>query len=116
MGASSKAPRAVPGFDRLLQHAQQLNTSTCLGGKRTAPRPNMIKDFKIISLNAEGITPTKCDILSDLQADILCIQETHKDTAPPTIHVMHLIIHFPHLKHGSAIYARDKSVITSSQD
>ena len=76
----------------------------------------MMKDFKITSFNAKGNTPTKCDILSDLQADILCNQETHKDTAPPYIYDMHLIIHFPHLKHGSAIYARDKSVITSSQD
>ena len=69
----------------------------------------MMKYFKIISFNAKGITPTKCAILSDLQADILT-------PAPPTIYGMHLIIHFPHLKHGSAMYARDKSVITTSQD
>ena len=69
-----------------------------------------------MSFNTEGITATKCEILSNLQADIICLQETHKDAVPPTIEGMHLIVHHQHPKHGSAIYARDKSTITSSQD
>ena len=72
--------------------------------------------FKIMSFNTEGISSTKCDILADLQVDILCLQETHKDDVPPTIAGMHLIIHHKHPKHGSAIYARDKSTITSGED
>ena len=72
--------------------------------------------FKITSFNVEGITSTKCDILSDIQADILCLQETHKDSPPPNVHGMHLIIYHGHLKHGSAIYAREKSTILASQD
>ena len=72
--------------------------------------------FKIVSFNVEGITLSKCDILSDIQADILCLQETHKESSPPNIHGMHLIIHRGHPKHGSAIYARDKSTILKSED
>ena len=75
-----------------------------------------METFKITSFNAEGITCTKCDILSNLQVDILCLQETHKDTTPPKIRGMHLIVHHEHPKHGSAIYAQDKSIITASLD
>ena len=71
---------------------------------------------KITSFNAEGITRTKCNILSNLQVDILCLHETHKDTMPPKIRGMHLIVHHEHPKHGSAIYARDKSIITAPLD
>ncbi|GFR57536.1 hypothetical protein ElyMa_005340700 [Elysia marginata] len=72
--------------------------------------------FKILSFNSEGITQTKCEILSDLHADVLCLQETHKESTPPNIHGMHLIVHHGHAKHGSAIYARDKSTVLSSHD
>ena len=75
-----------------------------------------MNSFKITSFNVEGITNTKCDILSDIQADILCLQQTHKDSAPPSVRGMHLIIYHGHPKHRSAIYARDKSTILASQD
>ena len=58
----------------------------------------------------------KCGILSNLQVDILCFQETHKDTTSPKIRGVHLIVHHEHPKHGSAIYAGDKSIITASLD
>ena len=72
--------------------------------------------YKVVAFNAEGITHTKCDILSDLRPDILCPQETHKESTPPNICGMHLIVHHEHPKHGSAIYAQEKTTITSSQD
>ena len=75
-----------------------------------------METFKIMSFNVEGISATKCDILSVLRPDILCLQETHKATAPPNIPGMHLIIHHEDPKHGSAIYARDKSTIMKSED
>lgn len=75
-----------------------------------------METYKIMAFNAEGITRTKCDILSDLRPDILCLQETHKESTPPNIRGMHLIVHHEHPKHGSAIYARDKTSIISSVD
>ena len=56
-----------------------------IGGKRIAPRPGSrsMAIFKIVSFNAEGISPAKVQILSDLRADILCIQETHKNLTLP---------------------------------
>ena len=42
-------------------------------------------DFKIISFNAEGLSPAKIQILSDLKADILCLQETHKIMSHPVV-------------------------------
>ena len=72
--------------------------------------------FKIVSFNAEGISPAKAQILSDLRADILCLQETHKELTLPDIPGMHLIIHQGSPVHGSAIYAREKAIITNSEN
>ena len=72
--------------------------------------------FKIVSFNAEGISPAKVQILSDLRADILCLQETHKDLTLPDIPGMHLIVHQGSPVHGSAIYAREKATIANSQN
>ena len=56
-------------------------------------------NFKVTSFNTEGLSPIKTDLLADLNTNILCLQETHKDTAPPAIPGMHLIIH-----HGSRVH------------
>ena len=72
--------------------------------------------LKITTFNAEGLTSAKAQLLASLKADILCLQETHKDSAPPNIPGMHLIIHHPSRVHGSAIYAREKSSIIQSDD
>ena len=71
---------------------------------------------KIISFNAEGLSPTKCELLANLNADVLCLQETHKDKEPPKIPGMHLIIYHTSPVHGSAIYARDQAIILNSSD
>ena len=72
--------------------------------------------LKTITFNAEGLTSTKAHLLASLKADILCLQETHKESVPPNIPGMHLIIHRPSRVHGSAIYAREKSAIVQSDD
>ena len=72
--------------------------------------------FKIISFNAERLSSAKSELLSNLNASIICVQETHKDSVPPKIPGMHLAIHHQSPVHGSAIYARDPSVITKSID
>ena len=68
------------------------------------------------SFNTEGISAVKTELLSHLNTDILCLQETHKDEAPPVIPGMNLIIHHGSRIHGSAIYARDTAIISNSED
>ena len=75
-----------------------------------------MEDFKIVSFNAEGISPAKVQILADMKADILCLQETHKAMTLPNIPGMHLIVHQGSPVHGSAIYAREKGIIMNSQN
>ena len=72
--------------------------------------------FKIVTFNAEGMSGNKAQILSTFDADVLCLQETHKTSAPPTIPGFDLIIHHPSLVYGSVIYARDKSIVSRSKD
>ena len=76
----------------------------------------MSTQLKIISFNAEGMSLPKSDILSNLKADVLCIQETHKIDNPPKIPGMHLVISHPSAVHGSAIYIRDKSLLKGCND
>ena len=76
----------------------------------------MTTNFRVISFNVEGISETKTELLANLQANILCLQELHKDQAPPTIPGMHLIIHHPSPVYGIAIYAQDKYIILNSKD
>ena len=73
-----------------------------------------MKDFRVTTFNTEGISDTKAQLLSEIQTDILCLQETHKETSPPDIPGMHRIIHNESSVYGSAIYARDKSIIINS--
>ena len=72
--------------------------------------------LKVTTFNAAGLTPSKAQLLANLRADISCLQETHKDSVPPNIPGMHLVIHHPSRVHGSAIYAREKSAIIQSDD
>ncbi len=72
--------------------------------------------FRVLSLNAAGMSAAKSEIIASLDADIFCLQETHKELVPPEIPGMHIIIHHPSPVHGSAIYMRDKSVIKTSTD
>ena len=76
----------------------------------------MSAKLKIISFNAEGMSLPKSDILSNLKADVLCIQETHKLDNPPKIPGMHLAISHQSAVHGSAIYVRDKSMLNGCND
>ena len=72
--------------------------------------------FRVISFNAEGLSATKAELLANLNADILCLQETHKDSILPRIPDMHLIISHLSPIHGSVIYARNKAIIQNSRD
>ena len=73
--------------------------------------------FKIIFFNVEGLSPAKSELLSSLctaeDCNILCLQETHRDLTNPRPHIksMKLIIELSHTKYGSAIFAKDDTVI-----
>ena len=73
-----------------------------------------MNEIKIISFNCEGLSAVKVDLISSLQPDILCLQETHKDTTPPTIPGMNLVVHHPSPVHGSAIYVKNSTTIERS--
>ena len=60
------------------------------------------------------MSAVKVEIISKLQPDILCLQETHKDTTPPAIPGMSMIVHQPSPVHGSAIYAKTPTIIDRS--
>ena len=75
-----------------------------------------MEPFQILSFNAEGLSSAKIEILANLKPDIVCLQETHKERAIPNIPGMNLIVHHGSPVHGSAIYARDTSIVTNSQD
>ncbi len=114
---SSKPSRGAPV--NLRRPTATLRTEPRLrGGKRINPRPlNMeMSKYRVLSLSAEGMSTTKSEILANLDSDIICLQETHRDSMPPGVPGMHLIIHHPSPIHGSAIYAQDKSAIKSSAD
>ena len=72
-------------------------------------------DVKVTTFNTEGISDVKTDILSKLEAGILCVQETHKASTPPDIPGMHFILHHGSNVYGSAVYARNKSIIVNSE-
>ncbi|KAH1026607.1 hypothetical protein HUJ05_000247 [Dendroctonus ponderosae] len=73
----------------------------------------------IISINIEGITKNKQDILSQLcqttNCNILCIQEAHRDenSIRPDVTGMNLSIEAPHNKYGSAIFTKPSLAISS---
>ena len=75
-----------------------------------------MKEMKIVSFNCEGLSYVKAELLSALEADILCLQETHKDMTPPAIPGMNLIVHHPSPVHGSAIYIKNIANIDRSHD
>lgn len=72
--------------------------------------------LKIISFNAEGMSLAKAELISQMDADIICIQETHKASAPTKIKGMHLVIYQESQTHGSAIYVRDCSLVKKSDN
>ena len=74
----------------------------------------------IMSFNVEGFTTNKGDMLgrmcSDNQCDVLCMQETHRDTMDcrPKIPGMKLVLELPDGRYGSAIFIKPELVITSA--
>ena len=79
------------------------------------------KAFKTISINIEGLSDSKEELLAELckstACDALCIQETHRaaQNKRPTISGMKPVIERPHGKYGSAIFVRpDLNIISAN--
>ena len=101
----------------MLHHAPYPTLPSPRGGKRINPRPlGKMNKIRIISFNAEGLSAAKLDLLANLRANVLCIQETHKDQSLPKIPGMKLIISHQSPIHGSAVYACEKTIIHKSKD
>lgn len=85
-------------------------------GQHPPPRPALT----IISLNVEGLSATKEELVAQLcrehQCDILCLQETHRGSKHPRPRVegMTTLIERPHEKHGSVMLAKNGTIIEST--
>ena len=70
--------------------------------------------MKIVSFNTEDLSFPKADLIVNLNPDMLCLQETHIVNKPPKIPGMYLAVYSPSRVHGSAIFTRDKTVVTET--
>lgn len=68
------------------------------------------------SLKPKRLSSPKSDMLSNLNADILHIQETHKKDNLPRKPEMHLVTFHPSAVNGSAIYISDKFMLRGYWD
>ncbi|KAL4100995.1 hypothetical protein QTP88_021016 [Uroleucon formosanum] len=91
------------------------------GGHKTPrlKRPLSGPALTIVSINIEGITRVKEELLSTIfkstSCDIMCVQETHRDQTlnAPSISGMKLAAIRHHRKHGSAIFTKPNMIIQS---
>lgn len=82
-------------------------------------RPLSGPALTIVSINIEGITRVKEEVLSTIfkstSCDIMCVQETYRDQTlnAPSISGMKLAAIRHHRKHGSAIFTKPNMIIQS---
>ncbi len=69
------------------------------------------KHLKVLSFNIEGFSRVKAELLATHKADVICLQETHRDANPPSIPGMYLAVNIPSRAYGSAIFVKDKSMV-----
>lgn len=71
------------------------------------------QSMTILTINVEGLSSVKQEIISDLcktnNCSVLCLQETHRglDKNRPRIRGMKLLVERPHDQYGSALFIRD---------
>ena len=76
--------------------------------------------LKVISINVDGFSSAKIDIIAKICCDeachVLCLQETHQgpNSVRPCILGMKLAIESPHEQYGSAIFANFNITIEST--
>jgi len=84
-------------------------------------RPFSGPALTIMSINIEGISPNKEEILAELcrahSCDVICLKEIHrdKDMKTPRINGMKLAALRPHRKYDSAIFVKPNIQVTSSE-
>ena len=84
-------------------------------------RPLSGPTMTIASINIEGISQEKeillAQLCKDVQCDVLCVQETHRDQNmnTPKIDGIKLVNIIHHKKHGSAMFVKNTIAINSMQ-
>ena len=88
--------------------------------------PSTEPALKVMSVNIEGLSSAKQQILAELCAnhkcDVLCMQETHRGSGAvrPRVSGMNLVTEIAHEQYGSALFISDsctcESTSTSSSD
>ncbi|XP_039276180.1 uncharacterized protein LOC120349716 [Nilaparvata lugens] len=98
------------------QNAANTGDTRIYASKRPLSGPPLVT----ISINIEGLSRIKEDILSNIcktrRCDVLCLQETHRTDAQsrPNIHGMELVSEIPHRQYGSCIFVRNDLKVISS--
>ena len=83
-------------------------------------RPLLRPEMLAISVNIEGLSSTKEDLLANIckeyDCDILCIQETHPgpNHNRPRVPGMTLAVEHPHEKNGSAMFVKNGCIFEST--
>jgi Reverse transcriptase (RNA-dependent DNA polymerase)/Endonuclease-reverse transcriptase len=97
------------------------NSSTTGHDSHALKRPFSGPTWTIASINIEGLSRNKEEILSEIcrtaNCDVLCVQETHRGEGSkrPKIDGMRLVAEIPHEKHGSAIFAKMDVTISTAE-
>ena len=82
--------------------------------------PSTELELMVMSVNIEGLSSTKQQLLAELCAnhkcDVLCMQETHRDpgTVRPRVHGTNLVAEIAHAQYGSPLFIRDSCTCEST--
>lgn len=90
--------------------------------RRQTHGPSTEPALMVMSINIEGLSSAKQQILADMcdnhKFDVLCMQETHRgpDAVRPRVSGMKLVAEIPHEKYGSALFVRNSCDSTSTSN
>lgn len=64
--------------------------------------------LKIMSFNVKRDSAEQADVLSGIKADIMCLQETQRETTTPNISNMHIAANIESSMYGSTVLVREQ--------
>ena len=109
-GAKNSGGKIAPHSNLRVGAVPQSADSVLRDAATSAATYTGTPSITVISVNIEGFSAVKGEIVSQLcresKCDVLCMQETHRGTAMkrPTVPGMRIAVEVPHDKHGSAIF------------
>ena len=110
-GVKNSGGKIAPHSNLRVGAAPQSAFSTFQGADKVAA-DDAAPDITVMSINIEGFSAVKGDIISEYcrrtKCDVLCMQETHrgKTMKRPDVSGMRIAIEIPHDKHGSVVFVR----------